>query len=78
MLSEKRVRLLADHLRVTEPVNMDQTARRIIAARAQNLYERLRPNRPASELSFFTVVVEEGACIGVGGTSSFSLIAFWS
>lgn len=71
------MRLPADHLRVTEPVNMDQTARRIIATRAQNLYERLRPKRPASELSFFTVVAEERAGVAVGGTSSFSLIAFW-
>lgn len=68
------MRLAADHLRLTEPVNMDQKARRRIAAKTQNLY-RVLANKPASELSFFTVVlvlvvVEETGII-VGGISSF-------
>lgn len=44
-----------DHLRETEPVNMDQKASKMIAVKTQNLYPLL-PKKPAieedEELSF--------------------------
>lgn len=61
MSSGKRERLEADHLRVTEPVNMDQKASRRMAARAQNLYPPFPPNElPLSELCIFILLVVAG------------------
>lgn len=67
MPSEIRLRLPADHRRVTVPVNMDQNARSRMAANAQNLY-RPFPNRLASELSFF---VDGGGTVVGRASSSF-------
>ncbi|KAL4295292.1 hypothetical protein GQ457_12G019390 [Hibiscus cannabinus] len=46
------IRVPEDHLRETEPVNMDQKASKRIAVKTQNLYPLL-PNKPAmGDLSF--------------------------
>lgn len=50
-MSERLSKLPADHFSVTDPVNIDQNARRRIAANAQNLYV-FRPNI-GSIISFF-------------------------
>ena len=65
--SEIWLRLLADHRRVTVPVNIDHKVRSRIAANAQNLYWPF-PKTLASELSFFAFVV--GAVVGRKSSSS--------
>lgn len=77
--------LVVDHLRETEPVNMDQKASRIIADKTQNLYPLLLlPNKPEAEaedddelsLSLFevTVVIVVVAVAGDGVEEEYSFI----
>ncbi|GAB2283087.1 hypothetical protein Dimus_017619 [Dionaea muscipula] len=64
MSLERRLRLPADHRRVTVPVNIDQRARRRMAPRAQNLYRPL-PNKLAPEDSFFAAADDANAAVVV-------------
>ncbi|PIM96967.1 hypothetical protein CDL12_30573 [Handroanthus impetiginosus] len=51
---EDCLRLTADHFRVTEPVNMDQSASKIMAPKTHNLYFPL-PNSPTNPDPFLTL-----------------------